>query len=61
MDETPPPSPAGPGNAAEVFQAFLIQGLTALGGLVAHIRLHNAPASPASGKRHAEPKLDVHV
>src|SRR5580765_3219072 len=37
MDETPPPSPAGPGNAAEVFQAFLIQGLTAFGGPVAHI------------------------
>src|SRR5450432_3339340 len=32
MDETPPPS-----RAWEVFQAFLIQGLTAFGGPVAHI------------------------
>jgi chromate transporter len=37
MDETPPPAPAGPGDAAEVFRAFLIQGLTAFGGPVAHI------------------------
>ncbi|HXE22581.1 MAG TPA: ATP-binding protein [Rhodoferax sp.] len=31
------------------------------GGLVAHIRLRNAPASPISGKKHSEPKLDMHV
>ncbi|HZZ32191.1 MAG TPA: chromate efflux transporter [Phenylobacterium sp.] len=37
MDETPPPSRAGPSQAAEVFQAFLVQGLTAFGGPVAHI------------------------
>jgi len=37
MDETPPPSPPRPGDAAEVFQAFLVQGLTAFGGPVAHI------------------------
>src|SRR5579859_3956890 len=37
MDETPPLSRAGPSPAAEVFQAFLVQGLTAFGGPVAHI------------------------
>jgi chromate transporter len=41
MDETPPPSaapsPAPPDVAAEVFAAFLKQGLTAFGGPVAHI------------------------
>jgi chromate transporter len=45
MDETPPPEqagqdragPPGPGHAGEVFRAFLQQGLTAFGGLVAHI------------------------
>src|SRR3954447_4658030 len=37
MDETSAPSQAGPHPAGEVFQAFLIQGLTAFGGPVAHI------------------------
>src|ERR1700750_2989090 len=45
MDETPPPDqagqdragPSGPGQAGEVFRAFLQQGLTAFGGPVAHI------------------------
>ncbi len=47
MDETPPPSPvepvgdrkegAGPDRVAEVFRAFLVQGLTAFGGPVAHV------------------------
>jgi len=42
MDETPPPSPveqvrAGPDRVAEVFRAFLIQGVTAFGGPVAHV------------------------
>src|SRR5207302_135173 len=42
MDETPPPGqadpdPAGPARVAEVFRAFLQQGLTAFGGPVAHI------------------------
>ena len=38
MDETPPPpSRAWTGHASEVFQAFLVQGLTAFGGPVAHI------------------------
>ena len=37
MDETPPLSRAGPSPAGEVFQAFLVQGLTAFGGPVAHI------------------------
>ena len=37
MDETPPPSRAGPSQAGEVFRAFLVQGLTAFGGPVAHI------------------------
>jgi chromate transporter len=37
MDETSAPSRAGPHPAGEVFQAFLIQGLTAFGGPVAHI------------------------
>ena len=41
MDETPPPSraasPPGPHGAWEVFRAFLVQGLTAFGGPVAHI------------------------
>ena len=32
MDETPPPP-----RAQEVFQAFLVQGLTAFGGPVAHL------------------------
>jgi chromate transporter len=37
MDETSAPSRAWPNPAGEVFQAFLIQGLTAFGGPVAHI------------------------
>src|SRR4051794_7840076 len=37
MDETSAPSQAGPHPAGEVFQAFLIQGLTAFGGPVAHL------------------------
>lgn len=42
MDETPPPSRdwtgrAWPNDAWAVFQAFLVQGLTAFGGPVAHI------------------------
>ena len=37
MDETSAPSRARPNLAGEVFQAFLIQGLTAFGGPVAHI------------------------
>jgi chromate transporter len=37
MDETSAPSRAGPHPAGEVFQAFLIQGLTAFGGPVAHL------------------------
>jgi chromate transporter len=37
MDETPPHRRAGPHNAWEVFRAFLVQGLTAFGGPVAHI------------------------
>jgi chromate transporter len=37
MDETPPQSRAGPRDAWEVFRAFLVQGLTAFGGPVAHI------------------------
>ncbi len=47
MDETPPPSPVeqvgapkeghGPDRVAEVFRAFLAQGLTAFGGPVAHV------------------------
>src|SRR5471030_1862651 len=37
MDETSAPSQARPSHAGEVFQAFLIQGLTAFGGPVAHI------------------------
>lgn len=37
MDETPPPSRAWASHAGEVFQAFLVQGLTAFGGPVAHI------------------------
>ncbi|MGZ6018010.1 MAG: chromate efflux transporter [Phenylobacterium sp.] len=41
MDETPPPSRdasrTGPHGAWEVFRAFLVQGLTAFGGPVAHI------------------------
>ena len=37
MDETSAPSQARPSHAAEVFRAFLIQGLTAFGGPVAHI------------------------
>jgi chromate transporter len=37
MDETPPQSRAWPRDAWEVFRAFLVQGLTAFGGPVAHI------------------------
>ena len=37
MNETPPPSRAGTESAWEVFRAFLVQGLTAFGGPVAHI------------------------
>ena len=41
MDETQPPSRApggtGPRDSWEVFRAFLVQGLTAFGGPVAHI------------------------
>jgi chromate transporter len=37
MDETSAPSQAGPHPAGEVFQAFLIQGLTAFGGPAAHV------------------------
>lgn len=37
MDETPPPSRAGPSQVGDVFRAFLVQGLTAFGGPVAHI------------------------
>jgi chromate transporter len=37
MDEAPPPSRAWAAPAGEVFQAFLVQGLTAFGGPVAHI------------------------
>ncbi len=37
MDETSAPSRAWPNPAGEVFQAFLIQGLTAFGGPVAHV------------------------
>jgi chromate transporter len=37
MDETPPPSRTGLSQAGDVFRAFLVQGLTAFGGPVAHI------------------------
>jgi chromate transporter len=37
MDETSAPSRALPNHAGEVFRAFLVQGLTAFGGPVAHI------------------------
>jgi chromate transporter len=37
MDETSAPNQALPSHVGEVFQAFLIQGLTAFGGPVAHI------------------------
>ena len=37
MDETPPPSRAWHAGAGEVFRSFLVQGLTAFGGPVAHI------------------------
>jgi chromate transporter len=45
MDETPPPDqagqdragPSGPGQAGEVFRAFLQQGLTAFGGPLAQV------------------------
>src|SRR5450432_2484908 len=44
MDETPPPS-----RAWEVFQAFLIQGLTAFGGLLALAQFLPGPASSQLG------------
>jgi len=37
MDEPLQPPPAAPASAWEVFRAFLIQGLTAFGGPLAHI------------------------
>ena len=37
MSETSPPHPVRPPQVGEVFLAFLIQGLTAFGGPVAHI------------------------